>query len=233
MREDRSGFPTRARLGTALARNNALILVEILLFLVILAAGFAGLIPFSATPALFLFGWLSLWLRGKGWSEYGLKRPTLWMVLLGIGFGIAYQFFSLHFIDPVLARWSGKLPDVSQFASLVGNGKQLAFWLLISWTLAAFGEEFIYRGYLLNRLAEVGKKTSAAWGASLMLSSLLFGLGHIYQGATGVAATALASLVTGALYLAARRNLWVVILMHGVGDTVGFLLIFFGKYPGM
>jgi membrane protease YdiL (CAAX protease family) len=45
-------------------------------------------------------------------------------------------------------------------------------------------------------------------------------------------ATGISGLVFGVLYLATGRNLWAPILAHGIYDTVGFLLIFLGKYPG-
>jgi membrane protease YdiL (CAAX protease family) len=34
--------------------------------------------------------------------------------------------------------------------------------------------------------------------------------------------------VIGMIYLRAKRNLWLPILIHGILDTTGFLLIFFG-----
>ena len=42
----------------------------------------------------------------------------------------------------------------------------------------------------------------------------------------------LGGLVFGALYLATGRNLWVSVIAHGTTDTVGFLLLYLGKYPG-
>lgn len=56
---------------------------------------------------------------------------------------------------------------------------------------AAFCEEFLYRGYLLAHLSHW--LHSAAWG--LVVSSVAFGLAHIYQGLGGMARAA----VLGAL----------------------------------
>jgi len=36
----------------------------------------------------------------------------------------------------------------------------------------------------------------------------------------------------GLLYLVTGRNLWVSVIAHGTTDTVGFLLLYLGKYPG-
>jgi uncharacterized protein len=40
-------------------------------------------------------------------------------------------------------------------------------------------------------------------------------------------------LLLGVIYLRTGRNLSVGIVAHGVSDTVDFLLIFLGKYPGL
>jgi membrane protease YdiL (CAAX protease family) len=40
-------------------------------------------------------------------------------------------------------------------------------------------------------------------------------------------------LLLGLIYLRTGRNLAVPIIAHGVSDTIDFVLIFFGKYPGL
>jgi membrane protease YdiL (CAAX protease family) len=37
----------------------------------------------------------------------------------------------------------------------------------------------------------------------------------------------------GVLFLLARRNLVVPIVAHGVSNTVAFVLIYLGRYPGL
>jgi membrane protease YdiL (CAAX protease family) len=208
---------------------------ELALALLIMAGGLFDVIPFSSTPVLLLFGWLMLWLRGTGWRDVGLKRPARWSytLLLGAGIGIAYQYLSLYAIEPLLARLTGALPDVSQFAPLVGNKFFLLISIVISWTLAAFAEEMVFRGYLMNRVADLAGGTRAAWLVALVLTSALFGLVHLYQGASGMLITGLSGLLFGVLYLATGRNLWMAIIAHGVNDTLGFALIYLGKYPGL
>jgi hypothetical protein len=60
-----------------------------------------------------------------------------------------------------------------------------------------------------------------------------FGLAHAYQGLTGILDEGLVGLLLGLVYLGAKRNLAVPIIAHGIGDSIDFLLIFLGKYPGM
>jgi uncharacterized protein len=40
-------------------------------------------------------------------------------------------------------------------------------------------------------------------------------------------------LLLGVIYLGTKSNLAVPIVAHGVCDSIDFVLIFFGKYPGM
>jgi hypothetical protein len=44
---------------------------------------------------------------------------------------------------------------------------------------------------------------------------------------------ALDGLLLGLLYLGARRNLLVPIVSHGVSNSLAFVLIYFGRYPGV
>jgi hypothetical protein len=176
-----------------------------------------------------------LWLRGVGWRNLGLRRPASWRstLLVGIAIGIGYQYFSLYVMEPLIARLTGNLPDVSQFAPLIGNTFFLFISLTVSWTLAAFGEELAFRGYLMTRGVDLVGSTRAGWLIGLIVVSILFGMVHMYQGMSGMIAITMTGLVLGGLYLATGRNLWVPIIVHGVNDTVGFILIFLGKYPGL
>ena len=229
-----SGFGvTPGRFRDAL-RAQRFLFPELLIATAILAAGYAGILPFSATPFLLVFGVVSLRLRGEGARAVGLALRSDWgrTVLLGIGVGIGYQGFSLYVAEPALARLTGRLPDVSLFAPLAGNVHFLVISLAVAWTLAACGEEFVYRGYLLTRLARALGGAPRAWLGALTVTSILFGVGHAYQGLSGVITAGLGGFVFGALCLATGRNLWVSVVAHGTMDTVGFLLLFLGKYPG-
>ena len=215
-------------------RARRLVLPELLVAAAILAAGFAGILPFSATPFLLVFGVVSLWLRGEGARAVGLAFRSDWgrTVLLGLGAGVGYQGFSLYVAEPAIARLTGKLPDVSLFAPLAGNVHFLLISLAVAWTLAAVGEEFVYRGYLLTRIARGLGDTPRVWLGALAVTTILFGVGHRYQGASGMISAGLGGFAFGLLYLATGRNLWVAVIAHGTMDTLGFLLLFLGRYPG-
>jgi uncharacterized protein len=210
--------------------------LELVLAVAVIAVGLLGYIPLSSTPALLAVAAIFLWWRGPGWRGVGLRRPASMrrQVAIGSAIGAGYQFFGLYVLEPAIARMtSGELPDVSAFRSLIGNEGLLVFWLAISWTLAAFLEEMVYRGWLMTRFAELGRFSQRAWVAGLVGSSALFGAVHLYQGASGMIATGLSGFVFGCVYLTTGRNLWASILAHGFMDTVGFVMIYLGIYPGL
>jgi uncharacterized protein len=189
----------------------------------------------SKTPYLFVLGWASLRLRGLRWKDVGFARPRSWgrVVLLGCAIGLCMEALELFITQPLLTRWLGKTPDLSDFADMTGNLKVFLIYLLLLWTLGALGEEIDYRGYLMNRVAGVFRETKAAWVVSLIAVSVVFGCGHLDQGWTGMIENVWNGLLLGALYLVCGRNLAVPVIAHAVGDTLDFLLIYLGKYPGL
>ena len=205
------------------------IVFELLLILAGIGLIAANVLPF-AILLLFALAWISLRLRHLGWRDVGLKRPA--RILATIGFailiGCGYQALDTWIIAPLLQRITGEAINLSQFSLLRGNSTALAFFLLVTWTEAAFIEEMIFRGYLLNRLLDLTGGTRLGITIALVGNAILFGLIHTYQGLTGVLDTALAGILLAMLYIISRRNLWITILTHGVIDTVGFVLLFLG-----
>jgi uncharacterized protein len=212
-----------------------LALVEFAIFALIFLADKKHLIPVSETPFLLVFGWISLRVRGLRWRDVGLTRNRSWplVLALGVGAGLLMEAFELFVSQPLLIRITGRQPDFSDFQAIHGKLKLLLLFIALAWTLAAFGEEMVWRGYLMNRVADLGKRTRVAWTMSLVVVNLVFGSAHSYQGITGIVDEGLMGVLLGLMYLGAGCNLLVPIVAHGVADTVDMLLIFFGRYPGM
>jgi membrane protease YdiL (CAAX protease family) len=215
-------------------QSNWLALVEFAMVALVFVGDLHHLIPLSKTPFLLLLGWISMRIRGVSWRSVGFTRDRGWAsaLALGIGGGLLLELFQLLVTQPLLARLTGKQPDLSDFAILRGNVKYTLLGIALAWTLAAIGEELVWRGYLMNRVAGLGKFTRVAWIFSLVLVSAAFGAAHSDQGVTGQIEEAIAGAFLAAMYLATRRNLAVPILAHGASDTLDMVLLFFGKYPG-
>lgn len=208
---------------------------ELFIVVLIFVADARHLIPFSKTPFLLALGSVSLWVRKIGWRRVGLTRYRSWAItlLLGIAAGLALEAFQLFVSQPLLIRLLGKEPNLEDFRALTGNLKLTLIFLALTWTLGAFGEEMVYRGYLMNRVADLLNRTRPAWVISLVVVHIGFGLAHAYQGLTGIIDEGLSGLLLGLIYLRTGRNLSVPIIAHGIGDSIDFALIFLGKYPGV
>lgn len=208
---------------------------ELVVVALIFVADAHHLVPLSKTIPLLLFAWLSLRLRGQRWRDVGLALYRSWKrsIALGVALGVALEALELFVTQPLLIHVLHKKPDLDVFRALHGNIKWTLIAIAGAWTLAAFGEEMVYRGYLMNRVADLFDRTPAAWIASLVIVHVGFGLAHAYQGITGILDEALMGFLLGIAYLRCGRSLAVPIIAHGLSDTIDFILIYLGKYPTM
>src|SRR4029077_11978306 len=160
----------------------------------------------------------------------GFRRPASWSrtLLLALGVAIGLQLLSTYVTAPLVERITHRPEDLSDFRSVVGNARLALIYLGVIWSFAAFGEEFVYRGYILNRMAEVGDRSAPAWTAAALGSAVLFGIGHAYQGPTSIVDSAVTGLVLGTLYIASGKNLWICVLTHGLSDTIALFVVWAG-----
>lgn len=180
-------------------------------------------------PTLVILGLLtvSLLVRRGGWPSIGLTRPERPVQLAGAMAGFAIGWTALHLLlfMPIVERVMGARQDVSGFESIEGNLAGLLGMLVLSWSVAAVGEEVAYRGYILTRMSELFRGRWCIW-AAVLLSSGLFGLAHTEQGAVGVALSFIDG-VAFALIRLRTGTLWAAILAHGFMNTIGFVAFYF------
>lgn len=184
----------------------------------------------NEVPILALLGLLSIRLRNGGWAALGFKRPDSWRRIVLIAIAAAALRIALGdlVIDPLTAHFWPPAVAPEDAEKLTGNLSHAALALGLVWTFAAFGEEIAYRGYLTNRAADVGGRTTSAFWIATVLVSVLFGYGHYYKGPSGIVDSSVAGLILGAAYLLAGRNLWASIFAHGIIDTCAVVLLYFG-----
>lgn len=184
----------------------------------------------NEVPILFVLGWISIRLRDGGWKMVGLQKPDswrktiLWGVLAGVLIIIAGQFTG--FVGAKIWHQAAKGPTILKEAKASWEAALLRLGLV--WTFAAFGEEMVYRGYLMTRAADVGNRSKLAYLVALLASSVLFGYGHFYKGPPGILQSTVSGLILGAAYLLSGRNLWVSVIAHGCADTIVIAALFFG-----
>jgi len=184
----------------------------------------------NEVPILFVLGLVSFRLRNGGWAAMGFKRPDSWMRIVAIAVAAAATRIVLgEFVtDPLTSLIWPPAVAPAGVESIAGDVKTALMYLGIVWTFAAFGEEISYRGYLLNRAADVGGRSTAAYWISVVLVAILFGYGHFYKGPSGIIDSGVAGLILGAAFMISGRNLWTCVIAHGLIDTFGIAALYFG-----
>lgn len=210
--------------------------IEVALAGGLLIADRMHLVPVSNTPFLLALGWISLRMRHLRWRHVGLVWPDRWRqtIAAGVIAGFALECFSLLATEPLISWATGVAPDRSDMRPVVGSPLMLGVAMALNWTLAAFGEEMAWRGYLLNRIRDFGGRST--WGVflSLLLTSALFGIAHgESQGVGGMLQEGFAGFALGLFYLASGSRLAVPVVAHGASNSLALLLIYFNRYPGL
>lgn len=165
---------------------------------------------------------LSVPLNGLGFRTSLSPLTVVVLALVGVA---CLQIYGL-FLEPVWERVFGAERDLTRFAGVGGSMSELAAVLALSWTFAAFGEEFAFRILLMRGIAFCLGETRFAFLAALLLQALIFGLVHAYQGPVGIAGTMSSGLIFGALTWAARGTIWPAALAHGLNNTIGLLQLY-------
>lgn len=217
---------TRDRIGSFLNHNKTIIVIELV---VILGLALVSTSPTGIIPIVCVIGF-SFWVRKVAWRDIGFARPKNLhtIALLGVIYGVGLQILDNYYLGPLIRQLTNTPTDLSLFKSLSGNVTALAAAIAVSWTIAAFGEELIFRGYLMNRIADVAGRNQMGWVIALVGSSLVFGIVHQYQGLSGAIGAFKTGLLFALMYLGAGRNLWLSIFAHGTYDTFGFVLLYLG-----
>jgi uncharacterized protein len=192
------------------------------------ALGIAENFPAILRPILgFLAACVLLYRRGQGWRSLGLRRPAnTW---LAIGGAVA-----LYAVNWALARWA--VPAIAQIVQpqpqpsfldyIRGDAGAFMLWLAIGWIVGAFIEETLFRGFLLTRVSQLFRNAEAGLLIGIVAQALLFGALHLYGGAFAFIYAAIFALSNGAFYLLLGRNLWPLIVVHGVWNTAAMWSVY-------
>jgi uncharacterized protein len=171
--------------------------------------------------------WGLIRLRGERLADVGLKRPASWMRTFAIGIGLA----AIVLIAMYLSEKAGFRRDLSKFKDIQGNLELAALGVFYALIGAGFYEEFTFRGFLMQALAMFFGASRGAWIAACVVQGALFGAAHAYQNPLGIAITGTLGVLMGLLVLASGRNLWPVIIGHGLFDASRFVLFYLEGPP--
>jgi CAAX protease family protein len=217
------------RIGTRRA------LLEVVAVIVASAAGLVlggltGWLPLSPILGMvlaLLVATLFLRREGRRWRDLGF--PKRMSVGRFIGYTLAAIVLTMLVtslvVGTLLSAMNVPPPDISLLTdSIEGNTTNyIVFMVFVVWGSAAFGEELIARGFILDRIS----KTSGIYVA-VFVQAAIFGLAHSYQGLAGVMPIVALALVFGCVYVRAGYNLGPLIAAHGIIDTIAITMIYLG-----
>lgn len=159
----------------------------------------------------------------SGWGNAGiiLRQALIVFVLAAVAFAIGAI---------VMANIVG-IPegaDMQSYNYLQGNLGMLLLSLAGVYVVSSFGEEVLFRGYLMTRCAEAFNGSKTGWRVAVAISTVVFALIHYDWGITGIVQTGFMGFVLAYAYLRVKRNLWVNIIAHGIMDTILMVQLYLG-----
>lgn len=173
-----------------------------------------GLLSLGAIAGLLLA-------RKQSAATIGLNRPGWKRILAAVGIAVPACYAvsmvtNLLYIVGTGFDVDGFVAERSEFLAAIPE-------IPLHWTLpfalfVGIHEEIFFRGFLLSRLRTACRSNAAA----IIITSVIFGLLHSYQGLAGVFQTGAIGLVL-ALVATYARTLWPVIIAHAVFDTIGLV----------
>lgn len=214
--------------------------LALLIDIALVAAAFLGSavalsaldVPRPAAFAVFVAVIVATWrlrVRDLRWRDVGLRWPgTRRVVVWALAAYVLVIAVNALIVIPLARSQVWPPTDVAKLGELAGDLPLLASWLAIAWTTAAFGEELLFRGFLQTRLTTLLGGGAFATALAIVVQATLFGLGHAGFGIRGIVTAGVVGLVYGVMYAINGRNLWPLIVAHGITDTVSLVALYYG-----
>jgi membrane protease YdiL (CAAX protease family) len=228
------------RIGEQLKTNRFYKISEILILLFVVIAFVSCVLPLAgdnpilqqlvlwlANVFMLFYIWMGCKFRGEGWKDFGLSvqyptwKSALRMVFQSIiVFILAMAGFILGSI--IMANITG-IPEgsgMNGYSYLQDNIGMLALTLVGVYIVSSFGEEVVYRAFLINRISELGPGGKKGHLIAVIISAIIFGLAHYGWGPMGMVQTGIMGLALGFCYIYLNKRLWALILAHAYMDTI-------------
>lgn len=169
-----------------------------------------------------------IWQKKWDWSFVGIgQKLNLKTIIYSVWISVIF-FFGTGLIDTIIQYYFGA-HDLSSLDDIRGDFGTYLGMMAMMWVFAAFGEELLFHGYYMRQFAKLFGDTNKAWLLSGILIAIYFGISHGYQGLSGIIGVSIGSLFFAALYYKNKTNLLLLVLIHGIYDSIWITLIYLNK----
>ncbi len=161
-----------------------------------------------------------LWRNGESRDRIGWNLKNTWReIALGIVLFIPF-FATVNYVDLALRKAGLTEPATPLPSFLTARDLPQILLALLLVIVVAVSEETIFRGYLLLRFGA----TMGSMGMAVISSSLIFSIGHGYEGSAGLVTVGVMGIALALVYLW-RRSLVAPMVIHFLQDFIGIVLI--------
>lgn len=169
--------------------------------------------------------------RKKLFSALGFQRKNInaksllvYAPLLGIAIFLIYGYVLI----PTVTALTGAPMDFSVFEQFKGDVSASLSLLLYIWISAAFGEEIVFRGYLMTQFTKFLGSSKISLVLNILIFGVLFGFIHAYQGISGQIITGIIGMLLAVIFHIRKNDLWFNAVLHGCIDTVAVVYMYYG-----
>lgn len=163
-------------------------------------------------------------------KSIGLRQPRnlLFLVIVSACLGVLIELSTEIFLNPIIENITDSKIDLS--AVDLSSVWAYLTWIVVGFVLGGLLEEILFRGFLITRISKFLTASKIRDLLALIITSILFGLCHLYQGWSGVISTGIIGFIFGIIFLAFHKNLWYAILTHGFVNATALTILYFGYY---
>jgi len=166
--------------------------------------------------------WLLVKHDGQKLSELGLRQEQLKRSFVtGIPFGVGILVVC-NVLIPTLTRGWFPGPEASPIGNWFQSLRAIPAWIFLGLIAGGLTEE-AERAFVLTRFERTFGRAGLI--VAIVLSSVMFGLGHLYQGNAAAFSLGVGGVLFALVYLR-RRSCWEAVVAHGTFDAIGITMIF-------
>ncbi len=159
------------------------------------------------------------WRNGEPVAAIGWSTRRRWSeVVLGAGLFVP-MYLGAAWLESALHAAGFSLPATPLPSLTPAPDPAQLLLAAVLVVIVALAEETIFRGYLMLRLTAITKSPAAA----VLISAVIFSIGHGYEGSAGVITVGTLGAVFAVVYLW-RGSLVAPVTMHFLQDFIGIVL---------